>query len=127
MPRFAANLTMMFNEVDFLDRFAAAAEAGFTGVEYLFPLAVTWWLEDKITLERLIAITSDNAARFFGLNKGRLAPGFDGDLVLIDKEASWRVARGSDSVASRCGWTLYETLPMRGRVVATVVAGRVVA
>jgi hydroxypyruvate isomerase len=37
MPKFAANLTMMFNEVDFLDRFAAAAKAGFRGVEYLFP------------------------------------------------------------------------------------------
>ena len=37
MPRFAANLSMLFTEVDFLDRFAAAAEAGFTGVEYLFP------------------------------------------------------------------------------------------
>jgi len=39
MPRFAANLTMMFNEVDFLDRFEAAAKAGFKGVEYLFPYA----------------------------------------------------------------------------------------
>jgi len=37
MPRFAANLTMMFTEVPFLDRFAAAAEAGFTAVEFLFP------------------------------------------------------------------------------------------
>jgi hydroxypyruvate isomerase len=37
MPRFAANLSMLFNEVPFLDRFAAAAQAGFTGVEYLFP------------------------------------------------------------------------------------------
>ena len=37
MVRFAANLTMMFNEVDFLDRFEAAASAGFKGVEYLFP------------------------------------------------------------------------------------------
>ncbi len=37
MPRFAANLSMMFNEVPFLDRFAAAAEAGFKGVEFLFP------------------------------------------------------------------------------------------
>ena len=37
MPRFAANLTMLFNEVDFLDRFAAAARAGFSAVEYLFP------------------------------------------------------------------------------------------
>ena len=37
MPNFAANLTMTFNEVDFLDRFSAAASAGFRGVEYLFP------------------------------------------------------------------------------------------
>jgi hydroxypyruvate isomerase len=37
MPNFAANLTMMFNEREFLDRFAAAAAAGFRGVEYLFP------------------------------------------------------------------------------------------
>ena len=37
MPKFAANLSMMFNEVDFLDRFDAAAMAGFKGVEFLFP------------------------------------------------------------------------------------------
>jgi hydroxypyruvate isomerase len=39
MPRFAANLSMMFNEVPFLDRFAAAARSGFDGVEFLFPYA----------------------------------------------------------------------------------------
>jgi hydroxypyruvate isomerase len=37
MPRFAANLTMMYQEYKFLDRFAAAARDGFTAVEYLFP------------------------------------------------------------------------------------------
>ena len=37
MPKLAANLTMLFGEVPFLERFKAAAEAGFTGVEYLFP------------------------------------------------------------------------------------------
>ncbi len=37
MPKFAANLTMLFNEAPFLDRFALAAKAGFTAVEYLFP------------------------------------------------------------------------------------------
>ena len=37
MPKFAANLSMLFTEEDFLDRFMAAAEAGFKGVEYLFP------------------------------------------------------------------------------------------
>ena len=40
MPKFNANLSMMFNEVEFLDRFPAAAKAGFRGVEFLFPYAV---------------------------------------------------------------------------------------
>ena len=37
MLKFAANLSMMFNEVPFLDRFGAARDAGFNGVEFLFP------------------------------------------------------------------------------------------
>ena len=39
MPRFAANLSMMYNEVPFLERFAACAADGFEGVEFLFPYA----------------------------------------------------------------------------------------
>jgi hydroxypyruvate isomerase len=39
MPRFAANLSMMFTEAPFLDRFAAARRAGFDAVEFLFPYA----------------------------------------------------------------------------------------
>ena len=39
MPKLAANLTMLYNEIDFLDRFDAAAKSGFAGVEYLFPYA----------------------------------------------------------------------------------------
>jgi len=39
MPKFAANLTMLFNEVPFLERFALARKAGFDAVEFLFPYA----------------------------------------------------------------------------------------
>ena len=39
MPQFAANLTMLYNELPFLDRFQAAAEDGFKAVEALFPYA----------------------------------------------------------------------------------------
>ena len=39
MPRFAVNLSMLYNDVDFLDRFAAAAHDGFRAVEFLFPYA----------------------------------------------------------------------------------------
>ena len=52
MPKFAANLTMMFNEIPFPERFAAAAKAGFSAVEFLFPYDypvadVTRWLKEK--------------------------------------------------------------------------------
>jgi len=49
MTKLAANLTMMFNEVPFLERFGAAAKAGFRGVEFLFPYA----FEAKAIAERL--------------------------------------------------------------------------
>lgn len=49
MPRFAANLSFLFTEVEFLDRFAAAARAGFRGVEYMSPYD---WPADAIA-ERL--------------------------------------------------------------------------
>jgi hydroxypyruvate isomerase len=52
MPKFAANLTMMFNEVPFPQRFAAAAKAGFEAVEFLFPYDhapqdVAQWLKES--------------------------------------------------------------------------------
>ena len=52
MPKFAANLTMMFNEVPFPERFAAAAKAGFSAVEFLFPYDyqaadVARWLKEN--------------------------------------------------------------------------------
>jgi hydroxypyruvate isomerase len=51
MPKFAANLTLMFNELPFLERFAAARGNGFEAVEFLFPYA---WTAEEIT-EQLAA------------------------------------------------------------------------
>jgi hydroxypyruvate isomerase len=57
MPRLAANLTMLYNEVDFLDRFAAAAASGFKGVEYLFPYAYPKeQLAEKLAQHRLVQV-----------------------------------------------------------------------
>ena len=58
MPRFCANLSMLFTEVDFLERFDAAAKAGFAGVEYLFPYDV----EAEAIKARLEAVLSGQAA-----------------------------------------------------------------
>src|ERR1700675_1728608 len=51
MPRFAANLTMLFTEQPFLERFELAANAGFKAVEFLFPYA----FEAREIHERLVA------------------------------------------------------------------------
>jgi dihydroorotase len=102
------------------------APSGIPGVEYLFPLALDWWRRGTLSLERLIALTSGNAARYFGLPKGSLAVGADADLVLVDPDARWRVAEGDDRVASRCGWTVYDHRELLARPEVTVVAGRVV-
>lgn len=102
------------------------APSGIPGVEYLLPLALTWWREGRISLERLIALTSGRAARFFGLNKGALEPGRDGDVVLVEPERDWKVGEGDDRVESLCGWSPYAGMTMRGRPELTVVAGRVV-
>ncbi len=48
MPKFSANLTMLFNEVDFLDRFERASRAGFEGVEYMFPYE---WGKEELAQE----------------------------------------------------------------------------
>lgn len=54
MPKLAANLTLLWNELDFLDRFAAASRAGFRAVEYLFPYAYeAQLLVDKLGQHRL--------------------------------------------------------------------------
>ena len=50
MTRLAANLTMLFTEVPFMERFAAAKSAGFEAVEYLFPYAF-----DKTELAKALA------------------------------------------------------------------------
>jgi len=55
MPKFAANLSMLFTELPFLDRFEAAAKAGFAGVEYLFPYAFAKeQLVDKLQANNLV-------------------------------------------------------------------------
>jgi hydroxypyruvate isomerase len=86
MPRFAANLTMMFTEWPFLDRFAAAAEAGFDAVEFLFPYEHAPE-EIAARLERH-ALTLVN----FNLPPGDWAAGERGMAALAGREAEFRAS-----------------------------------
>lgn len=92
MPRFAANLSMMFTELPFPERFAAAAAAGFKGVEFMFPYDypatdVARWLNDAGLVNAL-----------FNLPAGDFAAGERGIAALPGREAEFRagVARALD-------------------------------
>jgi hydroxypyruvate isomerase len=76
MPVFAANLSMMFNEWPFLDRFAAAADAGFTAVEYLFP----YEFSPEAISEKLVSNNLEQA--LFNLPPGDWAAGERGIAAL---------------------------------------------
>jgi hydroxypyruvate isomerase len=92
MTRLAANLTMLFNEVDFLDRFGHAARAGFRGVEFLFPYAFkaeeiadrldAWRL--KLVLHNLPAGDWAGGERGIACHPGREAEFQDGVGQAID-------------------------------------------
>ncbi len=86
MPKFAANLSMMFNEVPFLDRFAAAADCGFTAVEYLFP----YDHPAEVVAERLRA--AGLAQALFNMPAGDWDAGERGMAALPGREADFAEA-----------------------------------
>ena len=86
MPHFAANLTMMFNEWDFLDRFKAAADAGFNAVEFLFPYDFT---PDLISKQ----LQQNNLKQaLFNLPPGNWAAGERGIAALPDRTDELRAS-----------------------------------
>lgn len=84
MIRLAANLSMLFTEHDFLDRFAAAAAAGFRGVEYLFPYAYS-------TKELTAALNAAGLSQvLFNLPPGDWEAGERGLTSLPGRQAEFR-------------------------------------
>ena len=84
MPRFSANLSMLFTEVDFMDRFTRAANAGFRAVEYMFPYPF-----DPQNLSD--ALRSNNLKQIlFNLPAGDWDRGERGIAMLPDRQAEFR-------------------------------------
>ena len=95
------------------------------GVQTLLPLLLDHCAEGRLTLERVVDLTSAGAQRVFGLaGKGRLAVGYDADYTLVDLAARRTITR--DWLASRCDWSPFEGREVTGWPIATIVRGHVV-
>ncbi|MDO6514701.1 dihydroorotase [Neptuniibacter sp. 2_MG-2023] len=99
--------------------------SGMTGVQTLLPLMLNHLHEGRLTLQRLVDLTSAGPARIFGIEgKGRIALGYDADLTLVDLNAQRII--DNEWIASRSGWTPYHGKKITGWPIHTVVRGQIV-
>ncbi len=102
-----------------------ASPSGMPGVQTMLPVMLEHVAAGRLRLERLVDLLCAGPARVYGVaGKGRIAVGYDADLVLVDP----RIERTIEDamVRSRCGWTPFAGMPVRGWPVATIVRGHLV-
>jgi len=98
---------------------------GVPGVETILPLLLNAVNRKKITLKRLVELTSLNPSRIFGIkNKGKIKQGYDADLVLVDMRKIRRVRNGD--MITKCGWSPFNGKRLRGWPAMTIVNGKIV-
>jgi dihydroorotase len=99
--------------------------SGMPGVQTLIPIMLDHVNAGRLTLERLVDLVCTGPARIYNIaSKGRLAPGYDADLTIVDLAARRTIE--NSWIASRCGWTPYDGMTVTGWPRATIVRGRVV-
>lgn len=99
------------------------SHSGMTGVQTLVPIMLDHVNAGRLSLERLVDLTSHGPQRLFGIrNKGRIAVGYDGDLTIVDLKRQQTI--DDSMIASRCGWTPYHGVTVKGWPVGTIVRGR---
>ncbi|MDA5193161.1 dihydroorotase [Govanella unica] len=100
-----------------------ASPSGMTGVQTLLPLLLDHVNAGRLTLERLVDLTSAGAQRLFGLrDKGRLAVGWHADFSIVDLKKRWTITH--DWIESRSGWTPFDGVEITGKPVGTIIRGR---
>ena len=100
---------------------------GVGGIGAILPLMMTEVHKGRITIERLVKLVSENAARIWGLypKKGVLSPGADADIVIVDPHKEWVLSAAN--LKSSSDYSIYEGRPVRGKAVKTFVRGKLVA
>ena len=99
--------------------------SGMPGVQTLVPVMLNHVAEGRLSLERMVDLTSAGPARVYGAaGKGRMALGYDADFTIVDLKAKRTIT--NMWIVSRCGWTPFDGMEVTGWPVATVVRGGVV-
>ena len=99
-----------------------ASPSGMTGVQTLVPIMLDHVNAGRLSLERLVDLTSHGPNRLFGMaRKGRIAVGYDADFTVVDMKRRETITNAQQG--SRAGWTPYDGKEVTGWPVGTIVRG----
>ena len=97
--------------------------SGMPGVQTLVPVMLDHVNKGRLSLERFVDLTSHGPGRIFGIaGKGRIAQGYDADFTIVDMQRTETIT--NNWIESRCQWTPYHGMTVKGWPVGTIVRGR---
>ncbi len=116
------------------------AQSGMPNIQETLPAVITNWLKRDLVgrthktyevksleacLMTIAKVSSENPAHIFGFTtKGKIEPGKDADLVILDTQNEWTVKK--EDILSKCGWSAYEGMNLIGRPTTTFLRGKMV-
>jgi dihydroorotase len=96
--------------------------SGMTGVQTLVPIMLDHVNKGRLSLQRLVDLTSHGPQRIFNIkNKGRVAEGYDADFTIVDLKRRETIT--DKWIASRSAWTPYDGVKVQGWVIGTFIRG----
>lgn len=100
---------------------------GLPGIDTTLSVLLDGASAGRISYERVVEVYAEAPSRLYGLwpAKGRLAPGADGDVILVDPTKQWTVR--DEDVVSRASWSPYTGRTLTGRAIRTYLRGQIVA
>ncbi len=99
------------------------APAGVPGLETTLPLLLTAAGDGRFLLAEVVRLTSRGPAETLGLaRKGRIAPGYDADLVLVDSNVRWSIDQRN--LQTKCGWSPFNGRQVKGQIKRVYLRGR---
>ena len=97
--------------------------SGMPGVQTILPIMLDHVAAGRLTLARLVDLFCHGPNRVFGIaGKGRIAAGYDADFTIVDLKRRHRITAAEQ--ATRCGWTPFDGVEVRGFPIGTIIRGR---
>lgn len=99
--------------------------SGMPGVQTLVPVMLNHVNNGKLSLEKFVQLASTRPAEIFGVkNRGKIAVGMRADLTVVDMNEVRTIS--DDWIVSKCGWTPYNGMEVKGWPKMTIIAGKLV-